>query len=614
MLIVAALVAAGAPVTGFGQSAAIGPQPPPSAASPATPPLPESTVSPIIARFMKQTGQDLPPLTAPAQASTTPTSTARSPVPPPTRVAPTASRSIAPEPPRVGRDFPSALPPSLLPPAQAARSGDAANMGPSPLLFDTQLKAAPFGPNDLRLPINLATALRLSDARPLVVAAAQASVWVAEADLTRAKVLWIPTINLAVDYLRHDGGGPDFNKGVLTAPSTNFFYGGGALYGIVATTDVIYEPLVARQVLDSRQADIQTAKNDALMRTADAYFQVHHYRGTYASALYCVERARDLVRRITTLSRDLVQPFEIDRSRNMLSDLEQRAIMARQQWRIQSADLTEVLRLDPRAIVEPLEHDHVQITLVDPARSLEDLMSIALTNRPELSSRRSLVNAAEYGIKREKARMFLPSVELTGFQSPGGMLIQAGLFGLGPNSSLNYWTGRDDVSIQLMWQLEGFGAGNLARIKRERGRQSETIIRLREAQDMVAAEVTRAQARVQSASARVLQADRSLRTGLITYNGQIEGLGQTNRFGDVLTLVNRPQGAVYALQLLFVAFDEYFSTVAEYNRAQFDLYHAIGYPAAEVALNRPTGDVQPVDTTRPRMLPEVGNGPPPATR
>ena len=55
-----------------------------------------------------------------------------------------------------------------------------------------KLKPAPLEPTDLRFPINLATALRLSDARPLIVAAAQASVWVAEAQLTRAKVLWVP--------------------------------------------------------------------------------------------------------------------------------------------------------------------------------------------------------------------------------------------------------------------------------------------------------------------------------------------------------------------------------------------------------------------------------------
>ena len=158
-------------------------------------------------------------------------------------------------------------------------------------------------------PINLATALQLSDARPLIVASAQASVWAAEADLTQAKVLWIPGINFAADYLRHDGGGPDFNKGILTAVSTNFFYAGGGLYGIIATTDAIFEPLRARQVLNSRHLDVQAAKNDALLQTADAYFLVHQYRGRYAGALYCVERGRDLVERIATLSRDLVPPL-----------------------------------------------------------------------------------------------------------------------------------------------------------------------------------------------------------------------------------------------------------------------------------------------------------------
>ena len=100
---------------------------------------------------------------------------------------------------------------------------------------------------------------------------------------------------------------------------------------------------------------------------------------------------------------------------------------------------------------------------------------------------------------------------------------------------------------------------------------------------MVAAEVNQAHARLQSAAARVAQADRALRTGIITFNGATEGLEQTSRFGDVLVLISRPQEAVYALQLLKRAFDEYFTTVAEYNRAQFELFHALGYPAREVA-------------------------------
>ncbi len=172
----------------------------------------------------------------------------------------------------------------------------------SALATGLTLKPAPLEPTDLRFPINLATALRLSDARPLIVAAAQAGVWVAEAELTRAKVLWIPTLNIGFDYIRHDGGGPDFNKGIMTAPSVNFFYGGVGLWGILPTTDAIFEPLVARQVLNAAHWDIQTAKNDALLQTADAYFRVHQYRGMYAGALYSVERGRDLVERIAQLS------------------------------------------------------------------------------------------------------------------------------------------------------------------------------------------------------------------------------------------------------------------------------------------------------------------------
>ncbi len=484
----------------------------------------------------------------------------------------------------------------------------------SPLATEVKLKPAPLEATDFKFPINLATALRLSDARPIIVAAAQASVWVAEADLTQARVLWLPAINFAADYLRHDGGGPDFNKGIMTAPSVNFFYAGGGLWGFISLTDAYFEPLVARQILNARHWDVQSAKNDALMRTADAYFLVHQYRGTYAGTLYCIERGHELVEKLATMSRDLVQEFEVERARNMVADLQQRAVSARQRWRVSSADLTQVLRLDPRSVVEPLEPDHLQVTLIDPGRTLEDLMPIAMTNRPEIASHHAMVQGKTAAIRREKMRPMIPNLILSGYQSPGGMLIQGGIFGLGPNSSLNQWVGREDVSVQFVWQLEYFGFGNLARIKRQRGEQSRAMADLFRTQDMVAGDVTRALARVQSAALRVVQADRALRTGIINLNGTFEGVGETKRFANVLVLVNRPQEAVYSLQLLRVAFEEYFATVAEYNRAQFDLFHAMGYPAQEVARRLPPGEVRPVDLSRPTFLPPVGNGPPPATR
>ncbi len=179
---------------------------------------------------------------------------------------------------------------------------------------------------------------------------------------------------------------------------------------------------------------------------------------------------------------------------------------------------------------------------------------------------------------------------------------------------MNQYTGRVDTSFQLIWQFDAFGIGNLARVKEQRGGQSEAIIQLFRSQDMVSAEVMRSLASLQSATARVTQADRALRTAIITFNGNFEGLRHTTRFGDILVLVNRPQEAVYALELMKLAFDEYFTTVAEYNKSQFQLFHAVGYPAREIADLHPPGDILPVETARPAYLPVVGNGPPPTTR
>jgi hypothetical protein len=494
------------------------------------------------------------------------------------------------------------------------------------------LPLPPLEPGDLRFPINLATALRLSDARPLIVAAAQASAWSAEGQLQKAKVLWIPSFMVAASYLRHDGP-VDFNQGINVPPgigiygqpapggfgkpinqNLNWFIAGVSLYQVVATTDAIFQPLSSRQDLNARRWDIQTAKNDVLFEVARSYFNLHRYRGQYAGALYTVKEGRRLVAAVAALSRDLVPAVEIDRARNLLAFLEQQAVSARENWRVASADLTQVLRLDPRAVCEPLEHDHLQLTVIDASRRLDELIPIGLTNRPELAALAAQVKAAQVRIRQEKMRPLLPSVLLTGWQTPGGMVPQASIFGTGRGSKFDLWSFRDDVSAQVVWQLDSFGMGNMALVKKRRGEQSQAIARLMQAQDAVAAEINQAQAQVQSAAARVVQAERSLHSGYVTYQRNFEGLGQTKRFENVLELVYRPQEVVYALKLLHIAFNEYFNTVADYNTSQFLLFHALGYPAREIAYFRPPGEIMPVNTRRPGYLPGVGTGPPPPPR
>ena len=358
------------------------------------------------------------------------------------------------------------------------------------------LESPPVEPGDLQFPINLAAALQLSDARPLIVAAAQATAWQAEAQFQKARVLWLPDFYSGFDYTRHDGYGPDTRRGSDVSQgvnaqgqpdpgsfgtplnqNVNYLYAGGAFYSMRYVTDAVFEPLRARQHLDAKRWDIQMAKNDALLLTAQAYFNVHKFRGQYAGALDVVKRGRQLVDIVQALSKDLVPAVEVDRARNLLADMEQQAATARQYWRRSSIDLTQVLRLDPRVIVEPLEADHLQITLIEPSRPLTELMPIGLTYRPELASYQAQIQEQLVSVRREQMRAFLPAVVLTGFQTPYEMF-EFGALGIGQGSKMNNWFPRVDFAPQLLWQADSLGFGNMAMVKRQRSQASQSIVDL----------------------------------------------------------------------------------------------------------------------------------------
>jgi hypothetical protein len=63
-------------------------------------------------------------------------------------------------------------------------------------------------------------------------------------------------------------------------------------------------------------------------------------------------------RSVVQLSHELVPKVEVDRARNFVADLAQQATSAREAWRVQGANLAQLLRLDPRAVIVPLKHNH----------------------------------------------------------------------------------------------------------------------------------------------------------------------------------------------------------------------------------------------------------------
>ena len=267
------------------------------------------------------------------------------------------------------------------------------------------------------------------------------------------------------------------------------------------------------------------------------------------------------------------------------------------------ADLIRVLNLDPKLLVEPLEPPEVQVGLFDVNRPVNDLMSIALANRPELASQRALVQASYEQLRQERVRPLVPSVLVRGFSTPVAGTLR-GYFGGGINSSMGNFAGRMDMDVQAIWQLQNFGFGTQAIIRQREADNRAAAVEMARVRNVVAAEVIQSLALLQTSASRVQQTDIELRESRESLDQNLAGLMQTRRAGELNILVVRPQEVVAAVAAMNQAYTDYFAAVSDYNRAQFRLYRALGQPAQHLleesaAADRPSGGAEPLPPTQP---------------
>ena len=295
------------------------------------------------------------------------------------------------------------------------------------------------------------------------------------------------------------------------------------------------------------------------------------------------------------------------KAHRLLATFEDDASTAKEQWGLASAGLTRVLRLDPVAIVVPLEPPNLRVTLISPHIAVDALIPIGLTGRPELASQQALVQAALARITQERIRPLVPSVILEGSPGsagPGGYLM-TGIFSSTLNGASNPSLGRADVSVGLVWELQNLGFGNRALVRERSSEQEQLLVELFHIQDTVAAEIAAAHVQVLSSNARVASAERGLREASLAYEGSLQEMGKVEKSGDVTVMVRRAFEVIDALRSLSRAYDNYFTSINDNNRAQFRLYRSLGCPAEILSCERSPGPIVPVDTTRPSQMAPV---------
>lgn len=444
----------------------------------------------------------------------------------------------------------------------------------------------PLIPEQVIQPIDLPGALRLAGANDLDIAIARERVAQSFAELQQARVMWLPSLYIGPNWIRHDGQAQVVEGQVRTISKSSLFLGGTAAAGssvsgpvpaggpaqvsgltsILRFSDAIFEPLAARQVVEARRAGIQTATNDALLGVAEAYLDLQRAAGMLAIAREAATNAETLANLTASYARTGAG-LDADYRRAVTErDLQRKNVeLAVGDLEVASAELVRRTRLDPRLVVAPVEPPETVLRLVPESCPIDELIATGLRSRPELAEAQALVQATLTRLKQAKLRPFIPSLA---FRYSGGG------FGGGQNGFFGDFNSRSDADVNLYWEVQNLGFADRA-IARQRAAQQRTAnLELLKVQDRVASEVVGAEKGRIAASRQMNEAGRALPEAQASL-----ALNLTNiRRGAGLPGATRPIEVLQPIQALAQARADYLDAVLAYNRAQFRLYRALGRP------------------------------------
>src|SRR5207245_3812604 len=169
----------------------------------------------------------------------------------------------------------------------------------------------------------------------------------------------------------------------------------------------------------------------------------------------------------------------------------------------------------------------------------------------------------------------------------------AGGFGGGRNGFFGDYGARGDAEFALVWELKNLTLGDRALQRQRESEVRQALIQQIAEMDRVVAEVAEALSRVKARRAQMESARLAVEAAARSYDLNSKLFKQ----GGIELI--RPIEVLQSLQALARAKQDYLNTVIEYNRAQFQLYWALGYPVQDAKqTDQPNHRAVPPGTVR----------------
>ena len=189
---------------------------------------------------------------------------------------------------------------------------------------------------------------------------------------------------------------------------------------------------------------------------------------------------------------------------------------------------------------------------------MDSLVEQALRTRPELKQSQALLSAARAA---KNGAVYGPLIPSVGAQAFGGGL------GGGPDSGPSNFGAEADYLVGLIWRIGPGGLFDAGRVNAGKARLAAAQLGEAKLKDTITSQVVVSLTRVQSLWAQIALAERNLATATET----LRLTRERKQYGVGIVLED-----IQAQQDLTQARSEYFTALAEYNKAQYALNKAVG--------------------------------------
>jgi outer membrane protein TolC len=414
-------------------------------------------------------------------------------------------------------------------------------------------------------PIDLPTVLRLAGAQNLDVQIARQRLNEAEAHRESALEKFFPWIAAGAGYHRRDGVAQAVPAGTISDAHFQSYSPGGALAAQIDLGEAIYQSLAAKQRLNASDQALEAQRQGATLSAALDYFELAKADALVEVVKEALKTSQDYQQQLhAAVAAGIAFKGDELRVQTQTEHYEVTLRQALERRRIAGAELAVVLHLDAQVELVPPESGLAALCLFGTNASMSALVERALQTRPELKQSQATlasVRAEKNGV------VYGPLIPTIGAQAFGGGL------GGGPDGGPTTFAVEGDYLVGVTWRIGPGGLFDPGRIKASKAQLAAVELGEAKLRDSITGEVVSALVRVRSLSEQIALAARTL----LTASETLRLTRERKQFGVGIVLED-----VQAQQDLTQARSNYFTALAEHNKAQYGLWKAVGGAVASV--------------------------------